>query len=113
MVGKNRKDYGPLDAAVMDVVDDLQGDMSGSELARRSGIGHNRMAVILRRDTPPPTVGEVELIGMVFNKPASEIVAEAEAALGIRDNWPQRTAEAERLADRVAEPATPPAQRVN
>ncbi|MFW7414714.1 hypothetical protein [Demequina sp. SO4-18] len=74
----NRKPYGPFDDAVMDVIDELRGDLSGRTVAMKSGLGHNRTATILRRGTPPPTVGEVEALALGFGKLASEIIERAE-----------------------------------
>lgn len=96
----NRKRYEPLDSAALDVIDELRAGMSGTELGRRSGIKHNRMAKILRRDTPPATISELEAIAAVFDRKASDIVGAAEAALNVSQD--DLAARRERAADEVA-----------
>lgn len=77
----NAKPWGPLDNAAMDVIDELKGGMSGRAFGKVCDIAHNRLATILRRDTPPPTLGEVERLAAPFDKSASWVTEEAERRL--------------------------------
>jgi hypothetical protein len=81
-MNSNRKQYEPLDDAVMDVIDELRGAHSGRTLEVMWGFSHNRTATILRRGTPPPTVGEVDAMVGAFGKIASDVIEEAERRLG-------------------------------
>lgn len=87
----NRKHYGPLDEAAMRIIDELRGEMSVRAVSRASKISHNRTATIFRRDTPPPTMTELEALARVFGKSASWVVQEAERreVFGtVTDLWP-------------------------
>lgn len=48
-------------------------------LAEKSGVGLNRLGIILRGEEPPATIGEIDRIARALGSSASAILAEAEA----------------------------------
>ena len=51
------------------------------DLAQELGMSTNRIGIILRKEPPPATVGEVGLLASVVGQSASEVIAAAEKAL--------------------------------
>lgn len=81
-MARTPKRLDPYDVAVVDVLRraaDAQG-VSGRKLAERSGMGLNRVAIILRGDEPPATVGEVARLALALGLAPSAVFAEAERA---------------------------------
>lgn len=57
-----------------------QSGVSRRDLASRTGISANRLGIILRREPPPATVGEVGQIAAALGTTASAVISEAESS---------------------------------
>jgi hypothetical protein len=72
----------PIDALIADQL--LAGvqdaGLTYRQIAASTGMSINRLGIILRKEPPPATVGEVGLIARCFGSSASEIILAAEAA---------------------------------
>lgn len=106
-MSRTPKQYEGMDAAVAGILDSAV-ESSGQSLrsvAEKAGMSHNRLGKILRRDTPPPTVGEVDRIAVALGMTASEVftLAESEVSDVARDDLAARRAakDAEAAADAV------------
>lgn len=74
-----KKVHGPQDEAAVDVLRDevdRQG-VSYRALAARADMSLNRVGIILRKETPPATLGEVDQIAQALGLTLSEVVARA------------------------------------
>jgi len=70
----------PIDAAVVAILNELadaQG-MTRRPLVEASGVGLNRLGIIMRGEEPPATVGELGSIAAALGSSASDVIAEAE-----------------------------------
>lgn len=103
-MSRTPKQYEGMDAAVAGILDSAV-ESSGQSLrsvAEKAGMSHNRLGKILRRDTPPPTVGEVDRIAVALGMTASEVftLAESEVSDVARDDLATRRAAKDAEADR-------------
>lgn len=82
-MARNRKDLAPIGRAAQSILNDLveASMISHRALAEKTGMSQNRVSIILRRDTPPATVGELMAIAQVLGVSVSQILAEAEARI--------------------------------
>lgn len=82
-MARNRKDLAPIDRAAQSILNDLVevSGVSHRTLAEKTGMSQNRISIILRRDTPPATAGELMAIAQAIGASLSQILAEAEEAL--------------------------------
>lgn len=81
-MARTPKKLEPYDAAVVQILREAAeaAGMSGRGLAEQSGMGSNRVAIILRGDEPPATVGEVARLAMALGLRPSKVFAAAETA---------------------------------
>ncbi|UJP39364.1 hypothetical protein [Cellulomonas palmilytica] len=76
----------PLDLEIADVLNEAVGQsgMSRRELALQLGMSMNRIGIILRKEPPPATVGEVGLLASIAGLSASQVIATAEERLAAK-----------------------------
>lgn len=85
MVMGTAKDYTPIDSVVLEIIHQRReaAGMSGRALSVASGIGNNRMAIILRGETPAPTLGELAAIAEALGMRGSDLIEAAEIQLAV------------------------------
>lgn len=80
-MARTQKALQPVDeriASLLALVVERAG-ISQRELAAETGMSQNRLGTILRRQSPPATVGEIGTIAAAFGITASAIIAAAES----------------------------------
>lgn len=79
-VARTPKKLLDIDQRIVDVIALLveESGLSQREIADQTGMSSNRVGIILRREPPPATVGEVGQIAKVLRTTASAIIARAE-----------------------------------
>jgi transcriptional regulator with XRE-family HTH domain len=77
----------PVDAAIADYIRNgvESAGLTYREIAAQTGMSINRIGIILRKEPPPATVGEISCIARTFGMKASDLIAEAETSLLVRD----------------------------
>ncbi|MCL2464841.1 MAG: helix-turn-helix domain-containing protein [Micrococcales bacterium] len=77
------KEYRGWDRAVVAILEEMRqaAGISGRTLAARAGMSQNRTAIILRGETPPATVGEIDSLAQVLGGDAITVVQKARARL--------------------------------
>lgn len=80
-MARTAKPLAPLDFAVVEVLIKHQQmcGVSQRRLAEISGMSLNRVGIILRGETPPASVGEVDVLSMALGLTVTEVLHEAEA----------------------------------
>ncbi len=91
-MARKKKTHYPLDLALVSVLVDLteQSGRSRRELERLSGLSLNRIGIILRGETPAPTLGEINQLAIALNVSMEEIyrmAAEQFALAASEDNY--------------------------
>lgn len=82
-VARIKKSLTPIDAETADVIAEAV-DTSGftrRQLSELTGMSVNRIGIIIRKEPPPATIGELGAIAHALGKSASEIVRLAEGRL--------------------------------
>lgn len=82
-MARSAKDLEPLDRTVVQVLNEMaeHAGMSRRDLVAATGLGLNRLGIIMRGERPPSTTGELGLIANAFGSSASAVLAEAESRL--------------------------------
>ena len=62
-------------------------ELTYRQIAAATGMSINRLGIILRKEPPPATVGEVGLIARCFGSTASEIILAAESIANRRGDY--------------------------
>lgn len=79
----------PIDALIADQL--IEGvsaaGLTYRQMAATTGMSINRLGIILRKEPPPATVGEVGLIAGCFGATASEIILAAENVARQRNDY--------------------------
>lgn len=79
----------PIDALIADQL--IQGvrdaGLTYRQIAAATGMSINRLGIILRKEPPPATVGEIGLIAGCFGATPSEIILAAESVARRRDDY--------------------------
>lgn len=80
-MARNRKDLAPIDHAAQRILNDLveASGMSHRQIAEATDMSQNRVSTILRRDTPPATMGEIAAIAHAIGTSGAEVFLQAEA----------------------------------
>lgn len=91
-MARTPKRHDPYDVAVVEILRRAAdaGGVSVRKVAERAGMGLNRVAIILRGDEPPATVGEVARLALALGLAPSSVFAEADRATAQapgRDSW--------------------------
>lgn len=83
-MAKHRKELSEIDFLVQSLLAEAVEDagLPQAELGKRTGMSQNRVGIILRRETPPASVGEIGSIAQEVGTSASSLIAEAERRLG-------------------------------
>lgn len=79
-MARKSKEVEPVDAAAVDILLEKMAAMGVSQrsVARESNLSLNRVGIILRKEPPPATVGEIGSIANVVGMCASEVIGQAE-----------------------------------
>ncbi|WP_146114332.1 helix-turn-helix domain-containing protein [Microbacterium sp. MYb72] len=79
----------PIDALIADqLIEGVRAaGLTYRQIASATGMSINRLGIILRKEPPPATVGEVGLIAGCFGATASEIILAAENVAPRRDDY--------------------------
>lgn len=82
-MARKRKDLEPIDIAAADALLSAMtvAGISQRQIARESGMSLNRVGIILRKEPPPATVGEIDAMSGPLGVTASSIVGQAERSL--------------------------------
>lgn len=103
-MARTPKPLEPFDYAIARVLSDLVAEAKATyrPLSAKSGIGLNRLGIILRGQEPPATIGELDRLARALGTTASKVIQAAEASIGkdahvidfpTRGEWdPQQTA---------------------
>ncbi|GEM_PF-5911664 len=79
----------PIDALIADQLIEGVRDagLTYRQIAAATGMSINRLGIILRKEPPPATVGEVGLIAGCFGATASQIIVSAEDVARRREDY--------------------------
>lgn len=79
----------PMDALIAEYLHQAVQDagITYRKIAATTGMSINRIGIILRRESPPATLGEIGMIGSAVGLTASELVERAESVLGGRQAY--------------------------
>lgn len=82
-MARRKKDLEPIDREAQRILNDTveNSGKSHADIAAATGMSQNRVSIILRRDTPPASVGEIMAIAHAVGLSGSVIIAQAEEAL--------------------------------
>lgn len=82
-MARKRKDLEPVDIAAADALLSAmkEAGISQRQVARESGMSLNRVGIILRKEPPPATIGEIDAMSGPLGVTASSIVGQAERSL--------------------------------
>ena len=74
------KKFTPIDALVAEYLRDaiVTSGITYRDIADRTGMSINRIGIILRREQPPATIGEIGMIADVIGLSTSALVARAD-----------------------------------
>lgn len=82
-MARTKKELQPIDAEIAKMLDALVTDsgLTRRQLADLTGMSINRIGIILRKEPPPATIGELSVLATALGSSASTLLSAAEASV--------------------------------
>ena len=87
-MARTKKALDPIDSRVQELLSEAvaRTDLTQGQIGKQIGLSQNRVSIILRRDTPPASIGELHAIAKLVGVRVSDLIEQAETELSERSN---------------------------